>query len=135
MVTTYNEIRDLFLPKITGYSFGDLTEVEANEFIDKYLKSATVKFKYCVQDLTDRDDVLRQFNVILTFEEQEILAMFMILEWLNPKILSEQLLEQNLGSRDYQIYSGAAKIKEMLNLKRELTNDVNALMTFYYYTN
>jgi hypothetical protein len=40
----------------------------------------------CVQDLTDYDDELQQFNVTLTRKEQSILALSMIVHWLEPYV-------------------------------------------------
>jgi hypothetical protein len=44
-------------------------------------------------------------------------------------------LKQSLGSKDFSVYSSANQIKEMMNLKTLLTNDVTQLITFYLYNN
>jgi hypothetical protein len=133
--TTYDEVRDFFLNKITSFELGKLFEDEANEVIDKYLKIAISRFYNCTKDLNNRDDVIRTFNITLSLQEQNILASLMGLEWLSPKVMSEEVLRNHLGSRDYTTYSPANLLKEMTNLKREVESDVNDLMTLYHYTN
>jgi hypothetical protein len=134
-MTPYNSIRDLWLSKITDFDFGSMLETEINDLFDKYLLASIPKFRLCGQNLNDRDDTLRQFNITLSLDEQEILATLSAIEWLSHQILHQQLLKQNLGSKDFSIFSPANQLKEMMSLKRELTNDVNSLITFYHYLN
>jgi hypothetical protein len=134
-MTSYDEIRDFFLNKITSFELAKLFDDEVNEITDKYLKVAISRFYNCVQDLNNRDDLNRTFNITLSLQEQNILASFMGLEWLMPKLMSEKHLYNTLGSKDYTTYSPANLLKEITNLKEVLESDVNDLLTLYHYTN
>jgi hypothetical protein len=135
VATTYDTIRDLFLSKITDYDLNSLPEPDINNIFDKYLIASIPKFRHCVQNLDDRDDSARTFNITLTIDEQEILATLCAIEWLNPKILRDQELKNILGNKDFQIYSPSALLKEKVALRTQLVNDVNQLITFYHYQN
>ena len=70
---------------------------------------------------------------MLTDNEIEILANLMVLEWLKPQINSQQLLKEKFGNRDYELFSSSSLLKEMKNLKKELENEVNEMITLYHY--
>lgn len=135
MATLYSSIYDVALSKITDYTFLNLTQVEIEDILEKYLKSAIVKFKFCKKDLTNRDEINKQFNETLTDEEIEILATLLTIEWLNPQILSLEKLKQNFSSREFSLFSSANTLRELLNLRNELKKEANDLIAFYYYTN
>ena len=47
----------------------------------------------CVQDLTNLDDELEQFNIELSRKEQSILALSMIVHWLEPYVYNSDALK------------------------------------------
>jgi hypothetical protein len=134
-MTSYDEVRDFFLNKITSFEIAQLFDDEANEVTDKYLKIAISRFYNCIQDLNNRDDINRTFNITLSLQEQNILASLMGLEWLSPKLLHEEKLSNSLGSRDYTSYSPANLLDKLTNLKNSLDNDIRDLLTLYHWTN
>jgi hypothetical protein len=132
--TLYSEVYENFLEKVTDYGYISLTDAEIDAQLKIYLKSAIQKFlNYCEQDLTNRSDTTATFNITLTDEEIEILAMFMVLGWLNPQVNSQQLLKEKFGNRDYNLFSSSNLLKEMKDLKKEITGEVNDMLTVYYY--
>jgi hypothetical protein len=134
-MTTYQEIFALFTNKITDYSLPSLTQDEAEFRMMKFLDSSISRFiPYCHKDLTDRDDTLKQFNIDLSTLEKEILALMMVYEWTNNFVLSEEFLKQRLGTKDYQIYSPANHLKELIQLRSSIQNEIDDLIKLYYYT-
>lgn len=133
MATSYDVVDNAFLNKITDDYFLNLTETELQNILDKYRNSANVKFKKCSK-LSNKDDVLRQYNEDLTDEEVEILANLMILEWLKPKIYSMELLKQSMSSKDFKLYSQANHLRELQELKRETETEINRLIVSYTYS-
>lgn len=105
-------------------------EIENN--LETYLKPSIVKFRYC-DKLGDRDEELKQFNQDLTDEEQEILAVLMCVEYLTPKLLTDNLLKQSLGAKDYNLYSQANQMKEIRTLRDTLKREADNLMILYTY--
>jgi len=132
MATSYQVIYERFLPKISDYSFLNLTENEVEYQLEKYLKSSIVKFRYCTK-LSDRNEIEKSFNENLTDEEQEILSILMCVEYLSPKILTDDLLRQTLSSKDYTLYSQANHIKEVRSIQDSFKSEAKSLMILYTY--
>jgi hypothetical protein len=136
LTTSYESIYSSFLGKIEDYDIQKRLELEfefAQEMLHDFLKSAIPKFTYSIKDLSDRDDTLLQFNLTLTDMEKEILATLMVVEYLSPKILRDELLENHLGSKDYRTFSPANQIKEVRELRESFKSEANSLMIEYYY--
>jgi hypothetical protein len=134
VATSYEEVYGRFLPKITDYSFLQLTDSEINEDLEAFLKSSIIKFRHC-KKLSKRDELTKKFIEHLTDEEKEILATLMCVEYLTPKILTDDLLKQSLNSKDYSIYSQANHIKEVRELRDVFQSESNQLMISYTLNN
>ncbi|WP_257984988.1 hypothetical protein [Bacillus sp. T33-2] len=130
MATSYEDIYSRFAPKITDYTFVNLSDTEVEEHFETFLKSSIIKFRYC-DKLSDRDETLKQFNKDLTEEEQEILSNLMCVEYLTPKLITDDLLKQTLSSKDYKLYSQANHIKELRELRDQFQKEANNLMILY----
>lgn len=133
MATSYDKIFDLFLSSITDYELAELIDAELETQLLKYLKGAIVEFRYCIIDLTDRNDVALTFNIDLSDAEQSILAKFMLVKWINPNVLRLENIRQSLGSKDFQVYSGANFIDKLVMLKETLQTEAEEDMEYYYY--
>lgn len=137
-MTAYEEIYARFLGKIEDYEIQEKLQLEyefVQELLYDFLKSSIPKFTYSVKDLSNRDDTLLQFNIQLTDMEQEILSTLMVVEYLSPKILRDELLEDKLGSKDFRIFSPANLLKEVRELRQTFKSEANSLMIEYYYRN
>ena len=134
MATPFSEIYSRMLGKISDYSFINLTIEELEDSLEPFLLTSCVKFKKCLTDLKDRDMVTKQFKIELTDEEEEILASLMIVEYLSPKIITSDLLQQSLSSKDYKIYSQANHIKEIKEIRKMYKEEANSLMMSYSYS-
>lgn len=135
MATPYSQIYSRFLAKISDYSFVSLTQEELEANLETFLNSAIVQFRRCKKSLYLRDNVAKTFDEDLTDEEQEILSKFMVVEYLTPKLVTADLLQQTLSSRDFKLYSQANHIKEIRDLRNEMKNEVIKMMTEYTYFN
>jgi hypothetical protein len=133
MATSYEEIYARFTPKITDFHFANIPDAEVEDYFETFLKSSIIKFRYC-NKLNDRDEALKQFNKDLTDEEQEILSVLMSVEYLTPKLLTDELLKQTLNSKDYSLYSQANHIKEIRELRDKYRQEANDLMILYTFT-
>jgi hypothetical protein len=133
MPTSYQSIYGRFTPKITDYTYLNLSDEEIEDNFETFLKSSIIKFRYC-DKLGDRDETLKQFNKDLSEEEQEILASLMCVEFLTPKLLTDDLLKQTLNSKDYKLYSQANHVKEIRNLRDTFQKEANNLMILYTFS-
>lgn len=134
MATPFKEIYDRVYNKISDYSFTKLTQDEVEDVLESFLLSALVKFKTCKKDLSNRNLTLKQFNEDLTDEEKEILAILICVEYLTPKLITDELLQQRLSTKDYNLYSQANQIKEIRKLRDKFKSEANQMMINYSYS-
>lgn len=134
--TSYEELYKRFLGKIDDYALAKEIIQDADlaeRTMLGHLNNAISKYSYPTQDFSKRDDKEKTFLFTLTDTEQEILAMLMVADFLSPKLIRSDIMEQRLGSSDFKQYSPANLMSEIRGLKRDLESDARALMVIEYY--
>ena len=135
MATSYEEIYNLASNKITDPEIALLSQEDIEELFHGYLISAIPKFRKCKNDLSNRDDELRQFNVDLLDVEKEILAILVAREWLRPQLYSALLTKQVFSDKEQKHYSQASHISELRALDETLKIEAQKLSRDYTYGN
>lgn len=134
--TPYDDIYGMFLSKTEDYDIAKRISEDPDkgkELLLEFLVSAIPKFTYSIKNLSDRSDLSHQFNIYLSDLEKEILAVLMVVEYMSPKMLRSDLLENTLGSKDFKSWSPANQIKEIRAVRETYQREANSLMTEYYY--
>lgn len=131
--TSFTEIYDLFLSKITDDMYMEMTELDTYRLLEELLISAIPWFEFPRQiltyEITSIEDIQTYegywsngevvpvtiysygcFDNILTEEEKNILATYMIVEWLGQQLASIENVRQK--------YSGLTHVGPTLNLRR-----------------
>ena len=127
MATPYSDVYNTFLGKITDYDLPKFTDLDKEEILFGFMKSACVKFnKVCLINLYDRDENLKQFNKDLDDEIIDIISELMVIEWLKPKMLSTENLKNSLTTADYKILNTVSltSIKETYELCKKDTKSL-----------
>ena len=135
MATSYEEIYNLAANKITDPEIALLLPEDIEELFYGYLMSAIPKFRKCKNDLSNRDDELRQFNVDLLDVEKEILAILVVREWLQPQLYSSLLTKQVFSDKEQKYYSQSSHLSELRALDETLKIDAQKLSRDYTYGN
>ncbi|MDY4577924.1 MAG: hypothetical protein SO471_08160 [Anaerobutyricum hallii] len=135
MATSYEEIYNLAANKITDPEIALLLPEDIEELFHGYLISAIHKFRKCKNDLSNRDDELRQFNVDLLDVEKEILAILVVREWLQPQLYSALLTKQVFSDKEQKYYSQSSHLSELRALDETLKIDAQKLSRDYTYGN
>lgn len=135
MATSYEEIYNLAANKITDPEIALLLPEDIEELFYGYLISAIPKFRKCKNDLSNRDDELRQFNVDLLDVEKEILAILVVREWLQPQLYSSLLTKQVFSDKEQKYYSQSSHLSELRALDETLKIDAQKLSRDYTYGN
>ena len=138
MSTPYSEIFNLFLFNIQDYLIDEMYTTSQSDFEDyavNFLYKAIPSFNNCKQDLTDRNDTTKTFNITLTLTEINILANYMTLYWLVKEINNILEMRNFLVSGDYKAFSSANNLKEKRNWYETLEKDIDRQKTEYGYDN
>jgi hypothetical protein len=134
MGTPFHVIHERAAAKISDYEMLDLEVSDRELLMNDYLRSAQVEFqRMCKVDLTDRDEVLAQYNADLSDEIIEILATGEAYYWVYPKVLNTENLYNVLNTKDFSMYSPANLLKELRTLRDELWTDFKRKMYEYTY--
>lgn len=133
--TKYKEIYGRVITKLTDFDFAIAPTEEIESILSQYMDSAIVRFKFCKQSFEDKDDEKEDFNIDLTLEEKEILAGFVLLEYISSNyMVNPEVLKNELPSKDFSAFSKANFGGSLLNFHRYYKNDFNALLSRYTYS-
>lgn len=132
MATSYEKIYSNLLPKFRDYDIPIMTEDEVKELLHDFFVPAISSFHVCIKDLSDRDDVLEQFNCDLDDTEIEIISNYILLEFLSSKyIRTPSLLKVSLSSSDFNSYSPANMLDKLLDMKTKYISENETLLSRY----
>ena len=133
MATTYDKVYNRALAKIQDCDLVALQDRDLEEMLHDWLMAAIAKFRQCKNDLSDRDEELRQFNVDLEDEEVEILAIMVVREWLAPQVHSALLTKQIFGGKEENYFSQSAHLKQLMDADTSLRVEAQKLSRDYSY--
>ena len=88
-MTSYDVVYGRFLNRISDFNLADLDDHTLNEMFKGWLHSAIVKTRTAT-DLSARDDESEVFNNDLSEQDVELLAMGMVIGWLDQRINSTE---------------------------------------------
>lgn len=153
--TPFSLIYDLFLSKVTDDLYLELTELDTYRLLQDLLLSAIPKFEFPRKQLDDYNlqDVIDvgtyngvesnsedwelliygqgQFNVLLTDEEMNILATYMIVEWLGQQLASIENTRMKYSGTDFKFTSQANHMQKLVTVKKEYEREGFHLQRLY----
>lgn len=86
--TPFKSIYRLFLSKITDDMYMELSRAETENMMKELLLSSMHMFEFPRVNIFDYSEDIEEFNVVLTPEEQNILAVYMIEDWIGQQLAS-----------------------------------------------
>lgn len=129
MNTSYEKIYGIFLNKITDYDLALLSNEELAEYCYNIFISAMTKIhSFDQNDLSDKDDSNKEFNSELTDVEIEIISSQMVIEWVDRKLNTTQLLHMYVGTKDESMASQANHMKTLIELKEKQRSIISTIM-------
>ena len=133
--TKYKELVDALFDKVKDYDFVELTQQDAYTIVKNYIRPAVVKFENSRQDLSDRDDLLEEFNFKLTDDTFEILVNYMVIEWLDSNYIKTGMaLKARLTTADFHALKGDQMLQKSMDLRASLVkeNEQSEINKSYY---
>lgn len=128
MATPYETIYNRFLQKCTDYDLPKLPDDELEAMLHSWLTSAIVRFVQSTSDLSKRDDELRTFLIDLEEYEKEVIALFMVVAWLEPRLNSTLLTNQMFSGKEEKHFSQAQHLQTLISLRDGALNDAKKLV-------
>lgn len=119
MATTFETIIDKFLGKITDDMYLELTPEDTIRDAKQFLIDAIPYFEFPRFALYDYNAELEEYNIDLTAEEINILALLMKTAWLDRQINSIEVTRMKYSGADFKLTSQANHLSKLLQLKSE----------------
>ena len=153
--TPFSLVYDFFLSKIQDDLYLELTELDTYRLLQDLLLSAISKFEFPRKPLDDYNlqDVIDvgtyngvesnsedwevliygqgQFNVLLTDEEMNILATYMIVEWIGQQLASIENTRMKYSGTDFKFTSQANHMQKLVTVKKEYEREGFHLQRLY----
>ena len=154
-MTAFSLVYDSFLSKITDDMYMELTELDTYQMLEELLLSAIEKFEFprvCLTDYelcgvtdeslyngveSDYQDTVAiiytggYFNNNLTHQEINILAVYMIVEWLSQQLASVENTRMKYSGSDFKFTSQANHMQKLLQLKKDYEREGFHLQRLY----
>lgn len=134
MATSYESVYRRFFNKITDFNLAELDDYTLDDMMNGWLHSAIVNVR-TLTDLSKRDDDNECFVNDLTDIDIELLAMGMVMAWLDQTLNSTELTLQFIGGKEQKYYSQANHIAELRALREDIRLEMKRLHSYNTYTN
>ena len=132
MGTPFTTLYDGVIRNMKSYDFINMTQEECYSVLSEYVRPAVTDFRGCHQDLTKRSET--SFDLNLTDTEIEILINYMTIEWIDANHLRvPTMLKYTLSSKDFNAFSPANQLKEMIELREMYRKDNETKFVRYRY--
>lgn len=129
--TPFENIYHMFLTKITDDMYMELTRGDTEKMLQQLLLSSIHKFQFPRVNLYDYDYQLGQFNNGLTNEQINILATYMIVQWLGQQLASVENTRMKYSGSDFKFTSQANHMQKLLQLKKDYQRESFHLQRLY----
>ena len=131
MATTFETIINKFLGKITDDMYLELTPEDTIRDAKQFLLDAIPYFEFPRFPLYDYNEELEEYNVDLTDEEINILALLMKNAWLTRQINSIENTRMKYSGADFKMTSQANHLSKLLSLKTENVREATHAQRLY----
>ena len=142
--TPFSIVYDSFLSKITDDMYMELTPQDTDKILEELLISALPKFEFPRQSLdTVEREVIDQYNEDgepsmvrgfvnkLTDQEVNIIATYMIVEWLGQQLATVENTRMKYSGSDFKFTSQANHMQKILQLKKDYEREGFHLQRLY----
>lgn len=117
--TTFEQIYNRFKGKITDDMYMELTPVDTDNLLKELLLNSLHYFEFPRVDIYDYNEELEEYNIKLTAEEQNIIATYMIVEWLSQQLASVENTRMKYSGSDFKFTSQANHMAKLQSMKKD----------------
>ena len=119
MATKFNQIYNCFYSNITDDMYMELDEAQTADLLEELLLNAIPWFEFPRVNLNNYDLNRKTFKATLTYEEANILAIYMVVGWIGQQLASIEQIRMKYSGSDFKFTSQANHIAKLINLQKE----------------
>lgn len=131
MNTTFETIYNRFFSKVTDDMYMELDENQTEHMTESLLKSALPWFEFPRVDLYNFNDEEKTYNIELSNEEINIIAVYMLVEWLTQQLVTVENTREKYSGSDFKFTSQANHMAKLLSLKKDYEREGFHLQRLY----
>ena len=131
MVTEFSKVYNYFYSKVTDDMYMELDKEQTDNLLEELLLNAIPWFEFPRVALDDYDLDNKRFNVGLSNEEMHIIAVYMVVGWLDQQIASVEVTRMKYTGADFKMTSQANHMAKLLALKKEYEKNGFHLQRLY----
>ncbi|MBO7212883.1 MAG: hypothetical protein J6V44_18025 [Methanobrevibacter sp.] len=118
-MTSFDDVYKNFLSKVTDDMYMELSPEDTVGLLNDLLLGSLHYFEFPRQNIYDLDLDTQYFMIDLTTEEQNIIATYMIVEWLGYQLASVENVRMKYSGSDFKFTSQANHMQKLLQLKKD----------------
>ena len=117
--TAFSEIYNKFKAKTTDDMYMELTPGETDSLLKELLLNSLHNFEFPRVNIYDYNEDLEEYNITLTTEEQNIIAIYMIVEWLSQQLANVENTRMKYSGSDFKFTSQANHMAKLQAMKKD----------------
>lgn len=118
-MTNLENIYTTFFSKITDDMYMELSKEETIPLLLELFENSLHWFEFPRFNLYDYDSIAGVYNVDLTQEEINIIATYMVVEWIGQQLATVELIRMKYSGSDFKFTSQANHLHKLQNLQKE----------------
>lgn len=130
-MTTFKEIYDSFLGKITDDMFLELTQEDTEKMSFELFEKALHFFEFPRVDIYDYNVELEEYNITLSREEINIISTYMVVCWLGQQLASVENVRMKYSGSDFKFTSQANHMAKIQAMRKEYEREGFHLQRLY----
>lgn len=130
MPTAFEEIYELFLSDINSRKLASLPQEIFELTLEKFLLKSVADFSVC-ENAQNYDKDTSSFPNGLSLKEKTIISELMVIHYLTPVLLTDNLFENYFTPKEISTFSSANLIKELRITRDELQLEVQTKINNY----
>jgi hypothetical protein len=117
--TSCSEIFKVFFSKITDDMYMELEYEDTVKLVNELFISALHWFEFPRVDIYDFNNETLEYNIELSREEINIIAHYMIVEWLGQQLASVENTRMKYSGSDFKFTSQANHMQKLQSMKKD----------------
>ena len=117
--TSFSEIYEVFFSKITDDMYMELEREDTEKLVGELFVNALHWFEFPRVDIYDYDSDTSSYNISLSKEEINIIAHYMIVEWLGQQLASVENTRMKYSGSDFKFTSQANHMQKLQSMKKD----------------
>lgn len=131
MNTQFEEIYNRFFSKVTDDMYMELDENQTKAMVGDLFESALPWFEFPRVNVYNFDKNASAYNIELSNEEINIIATYMLVEWLTQQLVTIENTRMKYSGSDFKFTSQANHISKLLALKKDYEREGFHLQRLY----